>query len=119
MTIYDVFNLYSRILHEQFLEIPSFLVLFISLFCDALFSYNNQNSMGHHGQNGPHSAISQNLALNLKYKSNRKGKQIQILILCKNWTYMKFSGDYINFKRDIIILITVALWEIHYRTYNF
>ena len=32
---------------------------------------------------------------------------------------MKFSGDYVNFKRNIIILITVALWEIHYRTYNF
>ena len=65
MTIYDVFNLYLRILHEQFRETPSFLVPFVSLFCDALFSYNNQNSMGRHGQNGPHSAISQNVALNL------------------------------------------------------
>ena len=92
---------------------------FVSLFCDALFSSNNQNSIGRHGQNGPHSAISQNLALNLKCKRNRKGKQIQILILCKNWTYMKFSGDYNNSKRNIIILITVALWEIHHRTYNF
>ena len=92
---------------------------FVSLFCDALFSSYNQNSMGCHDQNGPHSAISQNLALNLKYKRNRKGKQIHILILCKNWTYMKFSGDYNNFKRNIIILIIVALWEIHRRTYNF
>ena len=58
MTIYKVFNLYLRMLHEQFCETPSFLVLFVSLFCDALFSYNNQNSMGRHGQNGPHSAIS-------------------------------------------------------------
>ena len=32
---------------------------------------------------------------------------------------MKFSGDYINFRKNIIILITVALWEIHYRTYDF
>ena len=32
---------------------------------------------------------------------------------------MKFSGDYINFRKKIIILITVALWEIHYRTYDF
>ena len=32
---------------------------------------------------------------------------------------MKFSGYYINFERNVIILITVALWEIHYRTYNF
>ena len=119
MTIYDVFNLYSRILHEQFRESPSFLVLFVSLFSDTLFSCNNQNSMGYHGQNGPHSAISQNLALNLKYKGNRKGKQINILILCKNWTYMKFSGDYINLKKKIIILMTVASWEIHYRTYSF
>ena len=65
MTIYDVFNLYLRILHEQFRETPSFLVPFVSLFYDALFSYNNQNSMGRHGQNGPYSAISQNVALNL------------------------------------------------------
>ena len=75
--------------------------------------------MGHHGQNGLHSAISKNLAVKLRNIGNRKGKQIQILILCKNWTYMKFSGDYINFKRNFIVLITVALWEIHYRTYNF
>ena len=93
-------------------------MLFVSLFCDVLFSCNNQNSMGHHGQNRPHSAISQNVALNLKYKDNMKRKKIKILILCKNWTYMKFSGDYINFMKNIIILITVALWEIHYRTYN-
>ena len=32
---------------------------------------------------------------------------------------MKFSGDYINLKRNIIILITVALWEILNRTYDF
>ena len=44
---------------------------------------------------------------------------MKILILCKNWTYMKFSGDNINFRKNIIILITVALWVIHYRTYNF
>ena len=88
MTIYDVFNLYSRILHEQLRKSPTFLMLFVSLFTDTLFSCNNQNSMGCHGQNGPHSAISQNLALNLKYKGNRKGKQINILILCKNWTYI-------------------------------
>ena len=94
-------------------------MLFLSLFSDTLFSYNNQNSMGCHGQNGPHSAISQNLALNLKYKGNRKKKQTKILILCKNWTYMKFSGDYINLIKNIIILMTVASWEIHYRTYNF
>ena len=45
MTIYDVFNLYLRILHEQFLETPSFLVPFVSLFCDASFSYNNQKGI--------------------------------------------------------------------------
>ena len=72
MTIYNVFNLYSRKLHEQFRETPSFLVLFVLLFYDALFSSNNQNSMGHHGPNAPHSAIPQNLALNLNYKGNRK-----------------------------------------------
>ena len=97
MTIYDVFNPLSRVLHRQFRETQSFLVLFISLFCDVLFSYNHQNSMARHGQNGPHSAISQNPVLNLKSKANRKGKQIKLLILCKNWTYMKFSGDCINF----------------------
>ena len=75
MTIYDVFNLYLRILHQQFRETSRFLVLFISLFCDALFSNNNQNSMSYHGQTGPHSAISQNLALNLKINGNRRGNQ--------------------------------------------
>ena len=103
-------------MHHQFRETPSFLVLFVSLFCDALFSCNHQNSMGRHGQNGPHSAISQNPALNLENEGNRKGIQIKILILCKNWTYMKFSGEYINFIKKFIILITVALWEIHYNT---
>ena len=49
MSIYDVFNLYLRILHEQFRETPSFLVPCVSSFCDALFSYDNQNSMGRHG----------------------------------------------------------------------
>ena len=32
---------------------------------------------------------------------------------------MKFSGDYINFIKNIIILITIALWEINYRVYDF
>ena len=39
-----------------------------------------------------------------------------ILILCKNW---KFSGDYIDFAQNFIILITDALWEICYRAFNF
>ena len=42
-----------------------------------------------------------------------------ILILCKNWTYVKFSGDYTDFAHNFIILITDALWEICYRTFNF
>ena len=32
---------------------------------------------------------------------------------------MKFSDDRINFRKIFIFLITVALWEIHYRTYDF
>ena len=118
MTIYDVFDLQSRVLHQQFRETPSFLVLFISLFCDVLFSYNHQNSMAHHGQNGPHPAISQNPVLNLENKGNRKGKQIKLLILSKNWTCMTFSGDCIHFIKNIKILKTVALCEMHFNIYN-
>ena len=42
-----------------------------------------------------------------------------ILILCKNWTYVKFSSDYTDFAHNFIILITDALWEISYRTFHF
>ena len=46
--------------------------------------------MVHHSQNGPHSAISQNL-----------------------------SGDFVNCVENVIMLITVALWEICFRMFSF
>ena len=36
---------------------------------------------------------------------------------CKKWTYVKFSEDYVAFVENIIILITVALWEICLRMF--
>ena len=50
------------------------------------------------------------------FKSNKQrrygGKRIVIIFSCKKWTYMKFSEDYVDLVENIIILITVALWEI-------
>ena len=32
---------------------------------------------------------------------------------------MKFSGDYVDFVKNMLILITVALWEICCRMFSF
>ena len=57
----------------------------------------------------------------LKSNKQRKygGKQIIIIFSCKKLTYMKFSEDYVDLVENIIILITVALWEIPCRIVSF
>ena len=42
-----------------------------------------------------------------------------IIFSCKKVDIMKFSEDYVNFAKNIIILITVALWEICCRMFSF
>ena len=42
-----------------------------------------------------------------------------IIFSCKKWTYMKFSKDLVDLVENIIILITVALWEICCRMFSF
>ena len=53
----------------------------------------------------------------LKSSKQRKygGKQIIIIFSCKKLSHMKYSEDYEN----IIILITVALWEVCFRMFSF
>ena len=47
------------------------------------------------------------------------GKQIIIIFSSKKLTYMKFYEDYVGLVENIIILITVALWEIYFRMFSF
>ena len=37
----------------------------------------------------------------------------------QKWVYVKFSCDYVNFVENVIICITVALWESCYQTFSF
>ena len=47
------------------------------------------------------------------------GKQIIIIFSCKKLSHMKFSEDYVGLVENIIILITVALWEVCCRMFSF
>ena len=74
--------------------------------------------MGGHGQNEPQSAI---MKSGLKSNKQRKYEEKHIIMpfSCKKWTYMKFSEDYVDFVKNMLILITVALWEICCRMFSF
>ena len=59
------------------------------------------------------------MAVNQINKGNMGGKKRLIIFSCKKLIYIQFYEDYVGLVENIIILITVALWEIYCRIFSF